>query len=137
MKYLKAYVIEVSIAFTCTMLFIAVINKDGISVSGINKVFIFMSAIIIYQLLLQFIVEFRNFSYWNLKVIITGYLGGTVVFMAVGMAIDYIEFDIRSIIVYLIIHSFILFIEYEREVKDVKKINEKINEKIKEGENNV
>lgn len=133
MKYLKSYVIEVSIAFTCTLIFMSVTNKSDISATGINKVFIFMSAIIIYQLLLQFIVEFRNFSYWNPKVIILGYLGGTVVFMVVGSIMDFIRFDIRNIIVYLIIHSFILFIEYEREVKDVKKINEK----LKARENNV
>lgn len=129
MKYLKSFVIEVSIAFTCTMLYVSFINKSGISAIGINKIFIFMAMIILYQLLLQFIVEFRDINYWNPKVIILGYIGGTIVFLGVGIAIDFIVLDIRSIIIYCIIHTFILAVEFEREVKDVKRINEKLKER--------
>lgn len=128
LKYLNLFINEFCIAFSLTVFFVGYYN-DTIDSRYIFYIAIWMAAIIVYQLALQFVVENNRYNYWKLNFIISGYIGGFIIFQTLGIILNIIGFSLINIIVYIAIHTLIILIEYQKEEREVKEINKKLQNK--------
>ncbi len=128
MKYIKAFIYETAVAYTVTVLIFA-ITKDNRSSSQLLQTFAFMACIISYQILLQFITERFDINYWNIKTVVSGYIGGLIVYFGVGTVFEFLTICLSNALIYVAIHTFILFLAYEKEVKEIEQINKQLSKK--------